>query len=392
MLSSTHIEDVFVEFYEFSHSHGVPVQPQDVPAIQSFYDVLLSGSQLTEAQSSFILKILHKYKNLVAIRGFDYGATLESPKWKNSFRVLDTEKKIYVDTDSSGAIWVCLKFPFVLKKAFEDTLQHVKTASVWDPDLKVRKINLYNCNLVQIGEFVQQHGFVIDESFLTVLGQVEEIWANQSKILPSSTISNNAVELVNADNDALTYWNKNKTGNLETDLLLAKSMGFLLEKKAENAIERIAATKPNQYWVKDNKELLSLCNQIDGKVCIILDRVGNTKVWLKEFADSVDACGVDRNLVKVCFRVEKNDSSNLNEWVKENGFGGNIADGKFLIFNHKPAKWLFKESDSVKILVSNNLYPSTNAITRDWFNSHPLVIYVGTIKPSEQRNKNIVEL
>jgi len=368
------------------------VQSQDSSAIQSFYDVLISGTQLTEAQASYILKILHKYKNLAAIRGFDYSVGLDAPKWKNSFRILDTEKRIFVETDSNGAIWVCLKFPFALKKAFEDTLQNVKTASVWDPELKVRKVNLYNCNLVQIGEFVQEHGFNIDDSFLTILGQIEEIWANQSKIIPSSTISNNAVTLVNASEDATTYWNANRTGRLENDLLLAKSMGFLLDKKAETVIERIAATKPNQYWVKDNSELLALCNQIDGKVCIILDRVGNTTAWLKGFAESIDSCGIDRNTVKVCFRAEKNDSSDLNEWVRENGFGGNIADGKFLIFNHKPAKWLFKETESVKILVSNNLYPSTNAITRDWFNSHPLVIYVGTIKPSEQRNKNIVEL
>lgn len=392
MLSSTYIEDIFTEFYDFLFLHGVPVQSQDSSAIQSFYDVLISGTQLTEAQASYILKILHKYKNLAAIRGFDYSVGLDAPKWKNSFRILDTEKRIFVETDSNGAIWVCLKFPFALKKAFEDTLQNVKTASVWDPELKVRKVNLYNCNLVQIGEFVQEHGFNIDESFLTILGQIEEIWANQSKILPSSTISNNAVILVNASEDATTYWNANRTGKLENDLLLAKSMGFLLDKKAETVIERIAATKPNQYWVKDNSELLALCNQIDGKVCIILDRVGNTTAWLKGFAESIDSCGIDRNTVKVCFRAEKNDSSDLNEWVRENGFGGNIADGKFLIFNHKPAKWLFKETESVKILVSNNLYPSTNAITRDWFNSHPLVIYVGTIKPSEQRNKNIVEL
>lgn len=392
MLSSIYIEDTFVDFYEFSLSHGVPVQPQDSPAIQSFYDVIMAGTQLTEAQASYILKILHKYKNLVSLRGFDYGSRLETPNWKHSFRVLDVEKRIFVETDNNGVIWVCLKFPFALKKAFEETLQNVKTASIWDPELKVRKVNLYHCNLVQIGEFVQEHGFNIDDSFLTILGQIEEIWANQSKILPSSIISNSAVELVNAGEDAMTYWNANKTGNIENDMLLAKSMGFLLDKKSETIIERIASTKPNQYWVKDNNELLALCNRIDGKVCIILDRVGNTTSWLKGFAESIDNCGIDRNSVKVCFRAEKNDSSDLNVWVKENGFGGNIADGKFLIFNHKPAKWLFKDPKSVKILVSNNLYPSTNAITRDWFNSHPLVIYVGTIKPSEQRNKNIVEL
>lgn len=392
MLLSNYIEDIFLEFYDFVISRGIPLQKQDDAPLVSFYGVLISGEQLTEAQGNYVLKILHKYKNFVSIHGLDYSSKLVSPTWKNSFRVLDTSKKVYVETDAAGAIWVCLKFPYQLKKAFEESLHSVKIASVWDAEARVRRINLYTCNLVQVGEFVHQHGFEIEDSFLTVLGQVEEIWTNQNKISPASIISNNSVELVNANEDAISFWNLNKTNNIETDLLLAKSMGFLLDKKPETVIERIAATKPNQYWVKDNASLLSLCNQIDGKVCIILDRVGNSTAWLKEFAASIDQCNINRDTVKVCFRAEKNDSSDLNEWVKENGFGGKIDEEKFLIFNHKPAKWLFKETNSVKILVSNNLYPSTNAVTREWFNSHPLVIYVGNIKPSEQRNNNIVEL
>lgn len=392
MLLSNFIEDVFLEFYYFVSNQPVSIQRQDSAPIESFFNVLIINGQLTEAQAGYILKILHKYKNISAIHGFDYSSKLQNPQWKNSFRVLDVEKRVYVETDKNGATQVCLKFPYHLKKAFEDTLHQVKVSSVWDADDKVRKINLYNCNLIQVGEFVHHHGFEIDDSFLLVLGQVEEIWANQSKISPRSIISNNAVELVNASDDAMTYWNNNKLGKIENDLILAKSMGFLLDKKPENAIERIASTKPTQYWVKDNQQLLDLCNQVDGKICIVLDRVANTSNWLTEFSNSINSSGIDRNLVKVCFRAEKNDSTQLNELIKEFGFGGNVSEGKFLIFNHKPAKWLFKETQSVKILVSNNLYPSTNALTRDWFNSHPLVVYVGNIKPSEQRNNNIVEL
>lgn len=392
MLPSNHYEDIFIEFYYFIGSVNIPIQAQDLSPIESFFNVLSNGTHLTEAQASYILKLLNKYKNITAMHGFDFVSQLDSAKWKYPFRVLDNSKKIYVETDSNGVIQVCLKFPFQLKQAFEDTLQHVKIASMWDADNKVRKIDLYKCNLVQIGEFVHRHEFEIDDSFLTVLGQVEEIWNNQADITPRSVIQNNTVQLINASDDALKYWNENKTGKMGNDLILAKNMGFLLDKKPETPIERIASTKPSNYWIKTNEELLTLCNEVDGKVCIILDRVGKTTDWLSEFSKSVDACGIDRNLVKVCFRAEKNADTQLNDMIKNLGFGGKIEEGKFLIFNHKPAKWLFKDTESVKILVSNNLYPSTNGIARDWFNSHPLVIFVGNIKPSEHRNNNIVEL
>lgn len=392
MQSSKYIEDIFLEFYDFVHTHGITLQQQDNAPTDSFYNVLITNSKLTEAQSKYILKLLSKYKFLLESRGFVYSNHLESPQWRNQFRVLDTSKKIYVETDSNGAVQVCLKFPFALKKAFDDTFTQLKSNSTWDPDDQVRKIGLYHCNLVQIGEFVHTHGFEIDNSFLEVLSQVEEIWNNQASVIPKSTINNNSVELINPSDDALLYWNANKSGNVSNDLILAKSMGFLFDKPPSTVIERIASTKPTSYWVKTNEDLLTLCNSIDGRVCIILDRVGRPVDWLTDFIKSVDNCGIDRNTVKVCFRADKNDSSDLNELIKSSGFGGKVEDGKFLIFNHKPAKWLFKETESVKILVSNTLYPSTNAITRDWFNSHPLVIYVGNIKPSEQRNNHIVEL
>jgi hypothetical protein len=90
--------------------------------------------------------------------------------------------------------------------------------------------------------------------------------------------------------------------------------------------------------------------------------------------------------------LNKEDDDGFNSWVSENGFGGKVQDGKFLIFLHKPAKWLFKVQEDVKILVSNNIYPTTNATTGAWYNSHPCVIFLGDIKPSEQRGRKIVEL
>ena len=78
--------------------------------------------------------------------------------------------------------------------------------------------------------------------------------------------------------------------------------------------------------------------------------------------------------------------------MSDNGFGGKVEEGKILIFNHKPAKWLFKEQENVKLLVTNNLYPATNSIAKDWLSSHPCVIYLGDIKPSELRGQKIVEL
>ncbi len=82
----------------------------------------------------------------------------------------------------------------------------------------------------------------------------------------------------------------------------------------------------------------------------------------------------------------------INEWIKLAGVGGKVESGRILIFESRPAKWLFKDQSDVTLLVTNNVFPPTNVITRDWFNSHPCVIYLGDIKPSETKGQKIVEL
>ena len=391
---SNYVEDIFIEFYENSQAMSVPIQRQDSAACSSFYQHLIVGNQLTQNQANYILKLLNKYKNLSSLANFDYSQDIINPIWKNSFRSIDYSKKIFVEKTNDGNIFICLKFPYQLKKEFEDEFEKNsdRKTSFWDHEEKIRKLNIYDFNLVQVYEFVKSHNFEIDDTFMIALGEVEEIWQNQDKILPKSTIVDGNVKLLNCSGEVSEWWNSNKTGILEDDLLLAKNMGYILDKNPENPIEKIASTLSNSFWIKDNKQFLNLINPISGKICIVLDRVGRSIEWMQKFAENVDECGIPRDQVKVCFRADKNEDQSFNQWIKDNKFGGKVDDGKILIFNYKPAKWLFKELNSVKMLVSNNLYPSTNNIARDWFNAHPCVVYLGDIKPSEAKGQKIVEL
>jgi hypothetical protein len=395
MLSSFYVEDIFLEFYHIADIKSLPIQRTDLAPISSFFITLSNGNQLTENQGKFILKILEKYKNLAAAANFDYTSLLENPKWKMPFRVMDYSKKIFVNSDESGNLWICMKFPYQLKKAVDDEICGGSSGflgSVWDAENKVRKFSVNESNVVQINEFVLKNGFEIDDSFLALLADIEEIWQNQEKITPRSDIVDDTVVLINSTNDAQQYWDTHRSGNLADDILLAKSMGFRLLKSPTNTLEKIGNSTSNSFWIKTNLEFLSICRSISGKVCVVLDRVGRTQEWLEKFAADVERAGIPRSEVKVCFRANKEEDPELNQWIKDQGFGGKVEDGRILIFNHKPAKWLFKETESVKILASNNLYPSTNQLSRDWFNSHPCVIYVGDIKPSQSKEQKIVNL
>lgn len=395
MLPSQYVEDIFLQFYDLVILDQIPIQPQDSGACSSFYSVIIQHKELTQNQANFILKLLSKYQSGLKKSGLDYTDALQNPQWRTSFRILDLSKKIFVEKDDTGIVQVCVKFPYQLKKEFDDEFEDQNgsfTRSEWNSERKLRQFKIYDCNLIHLYEFALRHSFEIDDTFMIALSEVEEIWQNQEEILPTVTCAAGQVTLINACRDTEDWWQQNRNYNREHDLLLAKSMGFIYTEKPQNLVEKIAASNSNCFWIKNNQTFFELYKNIQGRVCIILDRTSNTLAWLTQFIQDADVALIDREEIKVCFRESKDQNSGINQWIKDQNVGGKVESGRLLIFESKPAKWLFKDQNSVKMLVTNNIYPSTNQVTKDWFDSYPLVIYLGDIKPALQRGQTIVEL
>lgn len=396
MLPSIYIEDIFLRFYDLIDVGKLSVQYQDLSPLKTFQTKLMFGESLTSNQGAYLLKLLEKYKKLSILAGYNYSTELMSASWKTPFRVLDLSKRIYVEKNEKGKLEVCCKFPYQLKSEFDKeiekyVLQNSKISS-WDHEQKVRRLSLYDINLVSIYEFAIKHSFEIDETLMCALADIEEIWQNEDLIRPYSNLNVTSLQIKNYSQSSLEYFLAEKNDNLTDLLLLAKSMGFPYTGKCESFIEKIAASAYNTFWIKNNRDFFTIYNTLQGKVAIVLDRNSKTLDWLKSFVKDAEDCSVNRDDIKVCFRDNKQEETGLNEWIKLAGVGGKVESGRILIFEHKPAKWLFKDKVDVKIIVTNNLYPQTSQITKDWLDSHPCVIYLGDIKPSEQRGKKIVEL
>ena len=389
-----YIEDIFVEFFDFSRDYGVSMQHQDRSASLSFYQTIMKGDYFTENQAKYVLKILYKYR-IVMKAHLDYEDRLEIPQWKNPFRVIDNSKRVWVEFSELELPWICFKFPFQLKDEFDEEFrawnQSTGSRSVWNRERKIRMIQLYDFNIIQIYEYVKKAEFEIENSFMDAMAGVEEIWQSSNLFTTQSTITDGTVELVNADEDAINYFEKNKINRIGHDLVLAKNMGYYLNTKPTNQIERIAASKSNTFWIKDKEEFIKLAYETSGKVAIILDRSDDALPWIRELAETIDQCGFDKQDFRVCFRASNEIDPEFNKWVNKNKFGGKIGTAKFLIFQHKPAKWLFNGENDVIIVASNDLLPPTNSTTRAVFSNHPCVVYIGDFKPTKQKD-DIVEL
>lgn len=394
MLPSEFAEDLFVEFYRLVAQQAITIQGQDFSPISSFHEKIINNGELTKNQANFLIKLLEKYKTVAALAGLNYKEQLVDLKWRKSFRVLDLSKKIYVEF-RENKLEICLRFPYQLKKEFEDEIESRETLSAhsfWDPADKVRRLDFFHYNLIALYEFACKHNFEIDDTFMNVLSDVEEIWQNSEYAAPRSEVSSYGVDLKNAGESAQQWWVDHRTNDPYKDLLLAKRMGFLYQEKPLNMVEKIAASQANSFWIKSNQEFFELVKSFSGRTCVLLDRSSATLPWLQNFVADAEKSGISREEIKVCFRDNKESITGLNDWIKIAGVGGKVETGRILIFESKPAKWLFKADNDVTLVVTNNIFPPTNTMARDWFMCHPCVIYLGGTKPTETKGQKIVEL
>jgi hypothetical protein len=390
-----YVEDLFVEVFN-------TIDPiyfgNDYSAAQSFYINILNNTPLTANQAGFLLKILRKQQLAISASGITVGNLLENPVWKNPFRVIDLTRRAFV-VEEHGKLSIGLKFPFSLKEIFEKEVRPISdksNSSVWDHDSKTRFLDFYSYNLITIHNFLIEHKFEIDQSFYDALSIVEEVWNQQENILPAAIINNSRVELINAAEDSLNYWKNNQTGDLDKDMLLAKSMGFKLklDHPPKNNLEKICISEETFFWFKNADDFFKIYKNTGGVIAVILDRSTKDRIkWISEFVASAEAANVDRNEIKVCFRDSKESSSdNINAWIKENNLGGSVENGKILIFQQKPAKWLFKNNIDVKMIVTNSYTPPMDTLTKSWISSHSCVCCISDIKPTTHKAQKFVNL
>ncbi len=397
MSKSPYIEDIFNEFYLLTATQRLLVSKQDLTATYSLQEYCINDERyLTLNQGNYLLKILSRYQDESAQLGLDYKNNLISPVWKKNFRTLDLSKRVFVEQDKNKKLWICLKFPFSLKETFDKEIKSDLSNSDnnrWDHDRKLRMVEVYKHNVMHINEFVNHHGFEIDDSFLSLVSEVEEIWQQQDSITAYSLIDDRGVHLINACMDAETYFNEKKNGVYEHDIFLAKNMGYPLRtsKNPESVLEIICSKSANQFWLKENNKFFDLHKMAGGKSAILLDR--NTKDllgWVKKFVSDAEIAGCKED-IKVCFRESSEESSELNSWIKENRLGGKVEQGKIYIFLQKPPKWLFRDKIDVKIIGTNCYVPPlSDSVTSPWLFAHPCLCYLGTFKPTVVRNHKIV--
>lgn len=384
MNKSEYIEDEFLKFYNSFCLHSLSAKEQN--ACDSFYDLCVRQDSFTEKQGIYLKYILKKY-----YPQYDYNL-----KFKHPYRILDDRKLVYVKQDTAYKISIAFKFPYsfleTFDKAFETHSGHTKF-TYWDPIEKVRKIDLHSANYLKILNFVNENAFIKDASFLELESCLQEALNEQENIIPYSINNADTINLINADDAALDFFDNRKKNHKDTDALLAKVMGFPLRSvnKEKSVIEKIVSSDKQFFWMKNILDFFELTKNVDTKTCIIIDRNEKEKIWLKKFVEEAKKY-IPNKKIRVCFRENQEKDRDFNNWIKETATGGKVDQGDIFIFQYKPPKWILKEKQNMLFIATTMITPPSNTITQDFFSVTPCVIYLTEIRPTEWRSRTIVDL
>ena len=395
MQTLVYIEDLVSLLHRKIVNYEIVAQHQDIGPISNFSRTIDAGKMLTRKQGTFIVQLLKKYRSGLGV--IDIDDILKNPVFKNDFRVIDTSKYIYLETDSDGVTWLNVKFPYSFKDQFvKDIFNGDRDPTRWDPETQSRKVKLSEINLVMLIENASKHGFEIDERVLDALAYIEELWNNEETLVPYSLLDGETVSLVNASESALAYWNEHKTENTHYNLILAKQMGFLLKDPSPSSTAAQIASRPDTgFWFSDQGHFFRFIDELQmDPVVIVLDRTPEPVDWVRQFVEDFPLKNYSLDDVRVCFRPANNSHAGqeFNNWLKSKNLSKPVADGKIFLCQHKPPKWMFEKDFDIKIVASNSIYPSVNNVTGALIGSTPNIFYFDKVKPAPKRNLKIVEL
>ena len=381
MTTIYYTEDIFIDFY-YNCCPSLFMPDPVRKAASDFVSIIEDNRKITRSQSFYILRILKTYSKAVDALNYEYTVALSFPKWKNEFRTLDTSRRIWVEDTK-----VCLKFPYQIKDTVYSVIHNIR----YDVVRQLYFISLHKINKIHLlTDLLAEFHFEIDESFDMLVGEVEDIWNNYDLYNPYSTIINNQVHIINGAQSADDWWKTNATGNVNSDLLLAKNMGFQYTGNAVTMFEKIAAAPTNLFWMSDASKFLDLAMTSTGKTCVVLDRASDSLAWIQLLVETAKVKDIPISNIKVCIRSQS--QLRMESYIKEHSLNNNWSDAKIIIFVYRPNKWFAQYIDEVSVLATNQLYPSTNSLTKDWMESHPCVVHLETTKPSIKKDKHIVNL
>ena len=378
---------------------NIPWQGTDFTFIQSLAEqIAFQSLALTEKQANHALKILDKHRESLRQRVPLIDDILETPKWKNVFRVLPTVKTIKIGIHKQPARFfngkcILIEFPYdhnlvdVFRKRNSD--MHDLHKGQWDSNLKQWIFALTETNIGYLGDTLLSKEFHADDEFLTLYAGVLEVRETIEQLMPMVVKTSDGYSIVNAYSNVPSL----PAGHLLEIMFTARNCGIgtwddAVEKDMNQLINPITKQilSNRELWIDSNvvninsfKELL-----VYGGPALVIVPGGHEAKLVRQWTELALSIGIRIDEISAMFRLP-NERADFNIYVRDAGLNNPITENTKLVFvSTKITKPLVKSEIRFDTVINLGYYNYMHFSMSTVVDNAVNLVYYSMKKPTQQ--------
>jgi hypothetical protein len=347
-------------------SYVIRLSDFDQKIALSLGEQCLNNKPFTSKQADISIRLLRKYKGqFISLGHTSIIEMLDSPIFKHSFRIVDTQKLVYVDHVAKK---FNLKFPFdqdLVTKIRGLNTKKGMFKSEWNADAKQWTMDLNEECLKFIIDYLLEKNFEVSEEIQQFIEKYQEITEDFEKYIP----------MLVKEND--TYFFKNMKTEFSTteltaalvqsaklavhvfDDVISEEIEILAQK---NPLARVFTKQESQNFQLSKNDytrtsLIKFAKDMDCLTAIFLDESA-TSDTMQMWVDALKSADIDLDEVGVfCRRKNDTDGIKFNTVVKEYGLNKSPTDNvKWVFLMTKYPKSLIKADKIADVCLFDNKY------------------------------------
>lgn len=353
---------------------------KDIGLIMNISNQLKNNISLTNGQADLLVKVLKENLSIFSnIPNIDL--MLTDPKFKFSFRKLDTSRKISLLTIEDKQ-YIAIKFPFNNK--INNILYSITNKCQFDKLKKVYLMPLTTKNVHDVVDKLKEHGFnEVDETVSNWYNQMKVIYQEPESYTPTIDING----LHNVNQFTTSYFNSQKKDTLISNMFLARTLKINLAESIKDELKKLNLSPMTDLILNSSKNKIKInsnttnISAIAGAIkdieaypiTIILNDDQHVNQNLENWFIDLSNTGITSKEISVLFRSASN--KDVNTFIKNNSLNNIVSEETKVVFiKQKVPKILFKIGFKPKLIISTSgLYAHYTA--QKMVDTHPFVIY-----------------
>jgi len=378
---------------------NVPWQGTDYAFIQSLAEqIAFQNLALTEKQANHALKILDKHRDSLRQWVPLIDNMLETPKWKNVFRVLPTVKTIKVGVHKQPARYfngkcILVEFPYdhnlvdVFRKRNTDL--HDLHKGHWDANLKQWIFAATETTIAYLGDILLSKDFHADDEFLTLYAGILEVRETIEQHMPMVIKNNNGYSIVNAHPTIPTL----PSEHLLEMLFTARNCGIgtwddAVEKDMNQQINPITKQilSNRELWIDSNVVDINSFTEllVYGGPALVIVPGGHEATLVRQWTELALRIGIRIDEISAMFRLP-NERADFNLYVRDAGLNNPITENTKLVFvSTKITKPLVKSKVRFDTVINLGYYNYMHFSMSTVVDNAVNLVYYSMKKPTQQ--------